>query len=295
MRVVLPIALVLLQVLLPLHLSSASVNLTEIATPTAFPTFSLPADAGGWVSDLTTCDLVMQRVTHAGAEVYSLTFQQPTWAQCSDNWSLNWTVVRDRLAVWLNASGSDAISNFASGLNVSGALSKDLSWTVQGLVSESQGGTQTMLQYSPSADWYVRGFVSGWSSGDGTSFTTQQVQVGYQGLAGPQVSVTLARQLFGIAEFDTTIFTLGTSFHDLSAQFSYKTMTMTMSEFSAVQTLHYPALSLTFPINRWWWTVSGMMGDVSNVMVTFSREDSNLSGELSLAPLGFGLSYKTKF
>ncbi len=295
MRVVLPIAFVLLQVLLPPHLSSASVNPTEIAPPTAFPTFPLRADAGGWVSDLTTCDLVMQRVTHAGAEVYSLTFQQPTWSQCSDGWSLNWTVVRDRLAVWLNASGTDATSNFASGLNVSGALSKDLSWTVQGLVSESQGGTQTMLQYSPSADWYVRGSVFGWSLGDGTSFTTQQVQVGYQGQAGPQVSVTLARQLIGIAEFDTTIFTLGTSFHDVSAQFDYRTTTVTIAEFSTVQALHYPTLSFTFPIKGWWWTVSGMMGDASNVMVTFSREDSNLSGELSLAPLGFGLSYKTKF
>ena len=295
MRVILPIALVLLQVLLSPHLSSANVNLTEIATPTAFPTFPPPADAGGWFSDLTTCDLVMQRVTHAGAEVYSLTFQQPTWSQCSDSWSLNWTLVRDRLAVWLNASGIDATSNFASGLNVSGALSKDLSWTVQGLVSGSQGGTQTMLQYSPSADWYMRGVVFGWSLGDGTSFTTQQVQVGYRGTDGPQVSVTLARQLIGIAEFDTTLFTLGTSFHDVSAQFGYKTSTVTTAEFSAVQTLHYPTLSFTFPIKGWWWTVSGMMGDASNVMATFSREDSNLSGELSLAPLGFGLSYKTKF
>jgi hypothetical protein len=217
-------------------------------------------------------------------------------------------MMRERLAAWLIASGADTASNFASGRNVSAtdgtssltyglryALSKDLSWTVQGLASESQGGTQTMLQYSPSADWSIRGFVSGWSSSDGTSSTTQQVQVSYQGHAGPQVSVTLARQLFGIAEFDTTIFTLSTSFHDVSAQFDYPTTTMTMAEFSAVQTLQYPALSFTFPINGWWWTVRGTMGNTSNVMVTFSRENGNLSGELSLAPLGFGLSYETKF
>ncbi len=240
--------------------------------------------------------------------MYSLTFQQPTWSQCSDSWSLNWTGVRDRLAVWLDASGTAAPSSFASGLNVSApdttssfayglryAPSKDLSWTVQRLDSGSQGGTQTMLQYSLSADWYLRGFVSGWSLGDGTSFTMQQVQVGYQGHAGPQVSVTLARQLFGIVEFDTTTFALGTSFHGVSAQFDYKTTTVTMAEFSAVQTLHYPTLSFTFPLKGWWWTVSGVMGDASNVMVTFSREDNNLSGQLSLAPLGFGLSYKTKF
>lgn len=279
MRFVLPTALVLLQVLLSPNLSSASVNLTGgIATPPTFPTFRLPAVTDGWAAN--------------------------------HDLSANWTAVSDRLAVWLNASGTDAISNIASGLNVSATdatsslayglrypLSKDLSWTVQGFVSGSQGGTQTMLQYSysPSADWYMRGFVSGLSSGDGTSSTTQQVQVGYQGHAGPQVSVTVARQLFGIAVFDSTIFMVGASLHDVSAQFDYKTTTVTFAEFSTVQTLHYPTFSVTFPIKGWWWTVSGMMGDASNVMVTFSREDSNLSGKLSLAPLGFGLSYETKF
>ncbi len=153
-----------------------------------------------------------------------------------------------------------------------------------------------MLLYSPSADWYMRAFMSGWSLGDGTSSTTQQVEVGYRGHAGPQVSVTLARQLIGLTEFDTTTFTLSTSLHDVSAQFNYTiaTANVTTAEFSAVQTLHYANLSLTFPINGWWWTVSGMMGDASNVTVTFFRENSNLSGSVSLVPLGFSLSYEAK-
>ena len=312
MRVGLPVVLVLCQVLVVPQLGSASVNPTGIASPPTFPTITLPADADAWVSnhDLTTCDLMMQRVTHVGSEVYSLAFQQPAAPQCSDTSSLTWAGVHDRLALWLNASGTDATSSLVPGVNASAtdatsnlafglryALSESLSWTVQGLVSGSEGGTQTMLQYSPSADWYMRALMSASSSGDATSSTLQQVEVGYQGHAGPQVSVTLARQLFGIGEFDTTAFTFGTPLHDVYAQFNYRVATanVIMEEFSVARTLHYPTLSLAFPINGWWWTVSGMMGDASNVMVSFSREDGNLSADLSLIPLGFWLSFSGGF
>jgi hypothetical protein len=130
-----------------------------------------------------------------------------------------------------------------------------------------------MLQYSPSADWYMLAFMSGWSLADGTSSTTQRIEVGYQGHAGPRVSLALERQLLGIAEFDTTTFTLGTSLHDVSAQFNYTVATscMVMGGLSVTQTLHSSTLGLTFPGN--------------------GREDSSLSGDLSLIPLAFVLSY----
>ncbi len=324
MRVILTVGFMLLQVLFSLCFITVSAN-TEIVSPPTFPTFTLHGNADGWSTDrdLGACNLAMQRLTRAGSEVSWLTYQQPTTPACSAVQSLMWIVTRDRLAVWLNAlaigtpsslgldafandamsslrygfndSITDVTSNLSYGLRYT--LSEHLSWTVQGLTDGSQDGTQIMLLYSPFADWYMRWSVSGWSLGDGTSSAVQQVQLGYQGYLGPQVSVTLARQLIGLTEFDTTTFTLSTSLHDVSAQINYRVAAanVTFEDFSAAHTLGYLTLSLTFPISGWWWTVSGMMGDLSNVVVSFSREDGNLAGNLSLVPLGFGLSYETKF
>lgn len=322
MRVVLPVALMLLQVLVPLHLSAASVNLTEIISPPTFVTFTLHADPDGWGAnqDLGFCDVVLQRFTHAGPETSLLTYQQPTMPGCSDVQSLNWVVARDRLTMWLNAvainrsdslglnafatdtissprlsgNGTDVTSSLDFGLRY--AFSEHLSWIVQGLTQGADEGAQTMFLYSPSPDWYMRWIMSGWAFGEGTSSIMQRVVLGYQGHPGPQVSVMLGRQSLGSAELDTTTFALGTSFHDVSVQFNYMiaTSTATLEEFSAVQTFHYSTLSLTYPINGSW-TVGVTLGDASNFTIGLNAEDGNLSGNISLVPLSFELSYEAKF
>lgn len=322
MRMILPVAFVLLQGLVPPNLSAASVNLSGIVSPPTYSTFRLRPDADGWLAspDPSACDYTIHRVTHEGTATSLLTYQQPAMPSCSDTRSFNWTVMRDRLMVWLNASATnasgglglnafapDAIGSPRSGVNDAAAdvtrslifglrysVSDHLSWTVQGLAQGTEEGTQTILVFSPSPDWYVRWFQSGWSFGDGRSSTMQQVQLGYQGHPGPQASVTLARQSLGFTELDTTTFSLGASLHDVSVRLDYMvvTGTFTTDEFRATQTSHYPTLTLAFPTNGLWWTVSGMMGETRQFAIGFYTEDGNLSGNASLVPLSVSFSYE---
>ncbi len=300
------------QVFVPSQLSTGSGNLARITSPLTFPNFNPPGDADGWgaIHDLTACAPMMERVTHVGSEVYSLTFQQPTLPQCSDTSSLTLAAVRDRLAVRLKASAAGAIGDLVSGMNDSAtgatssldftleyAPSDSFSWTIQGLMNGSEVSTKTMLLLSLPADWYMRWSLSGSSLGDGTSSMTQQMEVGYQGHAGPHVSLSLGRQLSGIADYNATTFTLSTSLRDVSAQLDYSVMTTitTAEEAWAVQTSRYTTLKFAFPMLGWLWTVSGKMADANNVIVGLSMGNDNLSMDLSLAPLDFRLSYEAKF
>jgi hypothetical protein len=199
------------------------------------------------------------------------------------------------VAYSLNSSAADATSSLGYGFRY--AVSDHLSWTIQGLSSGSVQSTQTMLQYSPSAEWFIQYLVSGSSLGDGTSFGMQQVEVDYRARAGLHAAMSLTRQSLGSAEFDTTTFTMGTSLHDVSAQVGYTvaTSTATADAFSAVQTLGYTTLSLTFPVSTWWWTVTGTMGNAGNASVAFSSEDGNLVVSVPIVPFGgFFLSYESR-
>lgn len=291
--------------------STASRNLAGMPSPPTFPTLTVPGAADNWNSnhDRAACALMIERTTHVGAEVYSLSVQQPTLSHCYDPLSFNAAWSRDRLALRVKASAAGAtsdpllgLSGSASGVTGSVALALEyspmerVSWTIESLMGGTQVSTQT-LRYSPSPEWYAR-MSLGSSSGYGTSFATQQMEVGYQGSGGTQVALSLGRQLSGIAEYDTTIFTLSTSLHDVSAELKYasfSTMITSSEESSAGYTSHYSALKFAFPLLGWLWTVSGTMADSSNIMVDVSMAKDNLSVGLTLNPLDVRLSYEAKF
>jgi len=297
-----------LQVVVPRPPGVASGHLAGITSPPTFPSFTPPGVADSWNAnhDLAVCALMLERVTHVGSEVYSLSFLQPTLSQCSDPLSLNFGWVRDHLALRLKAStvgandptpvlsgsASGAISNLAVALEYTPA--ERLSWTVERLTSGPQVTTQTSLRYAPAAGWYTLLSQSGSSVGDGMSSTAQQVEVGYQSFGGPQVALRLGRQLYGIVEYDTTSFTVSTSLQDVSVQFEYSVSALITSpeEPSPGQTSYYPALRFAFPMLGWLWTVTGTMAEGSNVMVDVFVQRNSLSAGLSLTPLDFRLSYQ---